>query len=100
MAGGESARGREKQISSPNGEQRKKKGSLFRRASLSRKKNKEEQRQRSKSKALGFFSLSSISESCHFSGNRYFSGNRKFPSQVSFSLMVFSELIVANGNNF
>jgi len=50
MAGGESARGREKQISSPNGEQRKKKGSLFRRASLSRKKNKEEQRQRSKSK--------------------------------------------------
>ena len=54
MAGGESARGREKQISSPNGEQRKKKGSLFRRASLSRKKNKEEQRQRSKSKALGF----------------------------------------------
>ena len=54
MAGGETARGREKQISSPNGEQRKKKGSLFRRASLSRKKNKEEQRQRSKSKALGF----------------------------------------------
>ena len=49
MAGGES-RGREKAISSPNGEQRKKKGSLFRRASLSRKKNKEEARQRSKSK--------------------------------------------------
>jgi len=45
--------GREKQVSSPSGgEQRsKKKGSLFRRASLSRKKNKEEQQQRHRSKS-------------------------------------------------
>ena len=43
-------RGREKTVASPDGEARKKKGSLFRRASLSRKKNKEEAKMRSKSK--------------------------------------------------
>ena len=78
-------RGREKTVASPDGEARKKKGSLFRRASLSRKKNKEEAKMRSKSKDR-YAEHSQSTNTLSMSSNAYPFTNESFGFMTDFQM--------------